>query len=76
MLLLGAKASKRLPLDLVRTASGNEEIGATEPINELTRPLNLDEGGLFLDLVAQEVEETEEDLLPLLNAKGAGGNET
>ncbi len=76
VLLLGAKASKRLPLDLVRTASGNEEIGATEPINELTRPLNLDEGGLFPDLVAPEVEETEEDLLPLLNAKGAGGNET
>lgn len=72
VLLLGAKANKRLPLDLVHTASGNDEIGATEPINELTRPLNLDEGGLFPDLVAAEAEETEEDSLPLLSAKSAG----
>src|SRR6266550_5219358 len=43
VLQLGAKASKRLPLNLVETALGDEVIG-TEQIEELTRPLALDEG--------------------------------
>ena len=47
-----------------------------EPIDKLARPLSLDEGGLFPDLVAAETEaETEDDSFPLLNAKGVGGGE-
>src|SRR6267378_512674 len=38
VLQLGAKASKRLPLNLVETAFGDEEIGTKEQIDELTRP--------------------------------------
>jgi DNA recombination protein RmuC len=76
VLQLGAKASKRLPLNLVETAFGDEEIGTKEQIDELTRPLVLDEGGLFPDLVAGETENTEEDSLPLLNARGVAGGES
>jgi DNA recombination protein RmuC len=55
-----------------RGAIAGEEIETLEPIDRTSRLLNLDEGGLFPDLVAAEAEETEEDSLPLLNAKGAG----
>jgi DNA recombination protein RmuC len=76
VLQLGAKASKRLPLNLVATASGDEEIGTTEPIDKLTQTFGLDESGLFPDLVAAEAEEAEDDSLPLLNSKSAGVAET
>jgi len=76
VLQLGAKASKRLPLNLVETALGDEEIGTTEQSGELTRLLALDEGGLFPDLVAGETEPAEEESLLLLNAKVVGGSET
>jgi DNA recombination protein RmuC len=55
-----------------RGAIAGEEIETLEPIDRTSRLLNLDEGGLFPDLVAAEAEETEEDSLPLLNAKSAG----
>lgn len=58
-----------------RGAIAGEEIEILEPIDKATRALSLDEGGLFPDLVAAEVEVTEEGSLPLLNAKGAGGSE-
>jgi DNA recombination protein RmuC len=53
-----------------------EEIETLEPIDRLARPLSLDEGGLFPDLVAGEVPAVDEDPFPLLNAKGVGGSET
>jgi DNA recombination protein RmuC len=59
-----------------RGAIAGEEIETLEPIDKLARPLSLDEGGLFPDLVAAETEATEEDSLPLLNAKGVGGSDT
>lgn len=59
-----------------RGAIAGEEIETLEPIDKVARPLSLDEGGLFPDLVAAETEATEEDSLPLLNAKGVGGSET
>jgi DNA recombination protein RmuC len=59
-----------------RGAIAGEEIETLEPIDKLARPLNLDEGGLFPDLVAAEAEAAEEDSLPLLSAKGVGGSET
>jgi DNA recombination protein RmuC len=61
-----------------RGALAGEEIEVLEPIDKLARPLSLDEGGLFPDLVAAEVEpaeEDEDDSFPLLNAKGVGGGE-
>ncbi len=77
VLQLGAKASKRLPLNLVETALGDEEIGVPEPIDQVPQLLGLDEGGLFPELVAgPETETADDDSMPLLNAKGAGGGET
>jgi len=61
-----------------RGAIAGEEIDVLEPIDKLARPLSLDEGGLFPDLVAAEVEPAEEeddDSFPLLNAKGVGSGE-
>jgi DNA recombination protein RmuC len=58
-----------------RGAIAGEEIETLEPIDKLARPLSLDEGGLFPDLVAAEIEPAEDDSLPLLNAKGVGGSE-
>jgi DNA recombination protein RmuC len=59
-----------------RGAIAGEDIEILEPIDKAPRPLSLDEGGLFPDLVAAEAEATEEDSLPLLNAKSVGGSET
>jgi DNA recombination protein RmuC len=59
-----------------RGAIAGEEIETLEPIDKLARPLSLDEGGLFPDLVAAETEPTEDDSLPLLNAKTAGISES
>jgi DNA recombination protein RmuC len=75
VLQLGARASKRLPLNLVESAWEDEEVGRTEPSDELARLLDLEEGGLFQDSVASGSEETEGDSLPLLSAKSAGGSE-
>jgi DNA recombination protein RmuC len=79
--LLGARTKKGLPADLVEDAMENNETEVInsetlEPIDKLARPLSLDEGGLFPDLVAAEIEALEDDSLPLLNAKGVGGSET
>jgi DNA recombination protein RmuC len=61
-----------------RGAIAGEEIETLEPIDKLARPLSLDEGGLFPDLVAAETEaETDEDdSMPLLNVKSVAGSET
>lgn len=58
-----------------RGAIGGEDIEILEPIDKATRPLSLDEGGLFPDLVAAEADVSEDDSMPLLNAKGVGGGE-
>jgi DNA recombination protein RmuC len=59
-----------------RGALAGEEIETVEPIDKSARPLSLDEGGLFPDLVAGETAPEEDDSLPLLSAKGAGVGET
>jgi DNA recombination protein RmuC len=59
-----------------RGAIAGEEIETLEPIDKLARPLSLDEGGLFPDLVAGETESAEEDSLPLLSSKSASVGET
>ena len=56
-----------------RGAIAGDEIEMVEPIDKAARPLSLDEGGLFPDLVAADVS-AEEDELPLLSAKSAAGN--
>lgn len=58
-----------------RGAIAGEEIESLEPIDKLARPLSRDEGGLFPDLVAAEteVEEFDDESMPLLSAKRAGG---
>ena len=54
-----------------RGAIAGEEIDTLEPIDKSARPLSLDEGGLFPDLVAGEPEiaEDEDDSFPLLNVR-------
>ncbi|HXM36522.1 MAG TPA: DNA recombination protein RmuC [Pyrinomonadaceae bacterium] len=59
-----------------RGAIAGEEIETLEPIDKAARPLSLDEGGLFPEMVAGDTDEAEEDLFPLLNSKSAGGVET
>lgn len=61
-----------------RGAIAGESIEILEPIDKATRTLSLDEGGLFPDLVAGEMEAVEEDSMPLLSARiaGAHGGET
>jgi len=58
-----------------RGAIAGDEIDVLEPIDKLARPLSLDEGGLFPDLVAAETEAMDDDF-PLLNVKSAGASET
>jgi DNA recombination protein RmuC len=55
-----------------RGAITGDEIETLEPIDKAARALALDEGGLFPDLVAGEVEMSDEDL-PLLTSTSAGG---
>jgi DNA recombination protein RmuC len=58
-------------------AIAGEEIETLEPIDKLARPLSLDEGGLFPDLVAAETEPVEDDdSMPLLSAKSVAGSES
>jgi DNA recombination protein RmuC len=56
-----------------RGAIAGEEIDTLEPIDKAARPLSMDEGGLFPDLVAAETEELEDDSLPLLSARASSG---
>lgn len=57
-----------------RGAVAGEEIETLEPIDKAARPLSLDEGGLFPDLIAGEADEVDEDF-PLLSSKSAHGGE-
>jgi len=59
-----------------RGAIAGEEIETLEPIDKSTRALNLDEGGLFPELIAAESEAPQEDSMPLLNSKSARAGET
>jgi DNA recombination protein RmuC len=57
-----------------RGAISGDDIETLEPIDKAARPLSLDEGGLFPDVVAAETESPEDDdLLPLLKSQSAGG---
>ena len=56
-----------------RGAISGDEIETLEPIDKAATSLSLDEGGLFPDLVAGEVDGADEDSLPLLNSRSAGG---
>jgi DNA recombination protein RmuC len=58
-----------------RGAIAGEEVETLEPIDKAALPLNLDEGGLFPDLVAADVEENGEEELPLLKSHGASAGE-
>jgi len=57
-----------------RGAIAGDEIETLEPIDKAARALSLDEGGLFPELVAGEMEIEDDDSLPLLrsNSKSAG----
>jgi DNA recombination protein RmuC len=68
---LGAKASKRLPLNLVGPSREDEELEQLEENNKSVQSLDLLEGGLFPDLLPGE--ESEESATVPLSAKGAGG---
>ncbi len=59
-----------------RGAIAGEPIEILEPIDKATRPLSLDEGGLFPELVAGDADGADDDSLPLLNVKRAGSNDT
>ena len=56
-----------------RGAIAGEEIEVIEPIDKTTRPLRLDEGGLFPDAIADEIEEDAPPLFSLKAAAGDGG---
>ena len=59
-----------------RNAINGEEIESPEPIDKLARPLGLDEGGLFPDLVAPAPEfDDDDDSLPLLRSRSARAGE-
>ena len=57
-----------------RGAIAGEEIEILEPIDKTSRPLSLDEGGLFPDAIADEPEAFEDDVSPLFSLKAAGGD--
>jgi len=57
-----------------RNAIHGDEIESPEPIDKLARPLSLDEGGLFPELVAPAMEiedDDDDDSLPLLRSRSA-----
>jgi len=60
-----------------RNAITGEEIESLEPIDKLARPLSLDEGGLFPEVVAPtpEIEDDDDDSLPLLRSRSARAGE-
>ena len=55
-----------------RGAIAGDDIEILEPVDKAARPLSLDEGGLFPDLIAAELEENGEEELPLLKTQAAG----
>ena len=59
-----------------RGAIGGDEIEVMEPLDKTARPLSLDEGGLFPDLVAAASDPAEDDAFPLLSSRTAGAGET
>ena len=58
-----------------RGAIAGEEVETLEPVDKAALALNLDEGGLFPDLVAAGVEENGEEEMPLLKSQGATAGE-
>jgi DNA recombination protein RmuC len=58
-----------------RNAIHGEEIESPEPVDKLARPLSLDEGGLFPELVASAPEFDEDESLPLLRSRTAHAGE-
>ena len=60
-----------------RNAITGEEIESPEPIDKMARPLNLDEGGLFPEVVAPtaEIEDDYDESLPLLRSRTARAGE-
>jgi len=59
-----------------RGAIAGEEIETLEPIDKTARPLGLDEGGLFPDLVAGEADDAEEeDPFPVLSSKSTSAGD-
>ncbi|HEX3085515.1 MAG TPA: hypothetical protein VHP99_13380 [Pyrinomonadaceae bacterium] len=58
-----------------RNAIHGEEIESPEPVDKLARPLSLDEGGLFPELVASAPEFDEDEELPLLRSRSAHAGE-
>ena len=57
-----------------RGAISGDDIETLEPIDKAARPLSLDEGGLFPDVVAAETETPEDDdEMPLLKSQSVGG---
>src|SRR5881394_2879400 len=58
-----------------RNAIHGEEIDSLEPIDKVARPLSLDEGGLFPELVAPTPEFDEDETLPLLRSRSARAGE-
>ena len=58
-----------------RGAIGGDEVETLEPVDKAALALNLDEGGLFPDLVAAGVEENGEEEMPLLKSQGATAGE-
>ncbi|HEX7294429.1 MAG TPA: DNA recombination protein RmuC [Pyrinomonadaceae bacterium] len=59
-----------------RGAIAGDEVETLEPVDKAALALNLDEGGLFPDLVAAGVEENGEEEMPLLKSQGATAGET
>jgi DNA recombination protein RmuC len=57
-----------------RNAISGEEIESPEPVDKRTRPLSLDEGGLFPELAAP-ADTDEDDLPPLLRSRSARAGE-
>src|SRR5205807_4244285 len=58
-----------------RGALGGEEIETMEPVDKSTRTLNLDEGGLFPEIVAGQDDDDDFSSMPLLNSKSAAAGD-
>jgi DNA recombination protein RmuC len=58
-----------------RNAIHGEEIESPEPVDKLARPLSLDEGGLFPELVAAAPDIDDDEELPLLRSRSAHAGE-
>ena len=59
-----------------RGAIAGEEIEIIEPVDKIARPLRLDEGGLFPDAAADELEEEEAPALFSVKAAAGDGGDT